>query len=181
MVWIPPQRMAEAVEVVNDYVYLGQVVTPDDEAEIVRRIRMGWSAFGRHSQIMNGGLPLSLKKKVYDSCILPVLTYGAETWRLTKRVQIKLRTTQRAMERKMIGVTLRDKKRAEWIREQTRVKDILVEIKKKKWMWAGHVMRRQDNRWSQRVTERISRERISSTGRQKVRWADEIRKFAGIN
>ena len=35
------------------------------------------------------------------------------------------------MERKMIGVTLIDRKRAEWVREQTRVKDILVEIKKK--------------------------------------------------
>ena len=110
--------------------------------EMIRRLRMGWSAFGS-----------------IVSCILPVLTYGAETWRLTKRIQTKLRTTERAMERKMIGVTLRDKKRAEWIREQTRVKDILVEIKKKKWTWAGHVMRRQDNRWSLRVTEWIPRGR----------------------
>ncbi|MCL1440826.1 hypothetical protein, partial [Enterobacter hormaechei] len=142
---------------------------------------MGWSAYGRHSQIMNGSLPLSLKKKVYDSCILPVLTYGAETWRLTKRVQLKLRTTKQAMERKMIGVTLRDKKRAEWVREQTGVKDTLVEIKRKKWTWAGHVMRRQDNRWSLRVTEWIPREGKRCRGRQKVRWADEIKKFAGIN
>uniref|UniRef100_A0A224YMB0 Endonuclease-reverse transcriptase n=1 Tax=Rhipicephalus zambeziensis TaxID=60191 RepID=A0A224YMB0_9ACAR len=80
---------------------------------------MGWSTFGKHSQIINGSLPLSLKGKVYNTCILPVLTYEAETWRLTKRVQLKLRTTQRAMERKMIGVTLRDRKRAEWVTEQT--------------------------------------------------------------
>ena len=66
---------------------------------------------------------------------------------LTKRVQLKLRTTQQAMERKMIDVTLRDKKRAEWVREQTGVKDIIVEIKKKEWTWAGHVARKQDNRW----------------------------------
>ncbi|XP_077514206.1 D-beta-hydroxybutyrate dehydrogenase-like isoform X1 [Amblyomma americanum] len=59
------------------------------------------------------------------SFILLVLTHRSETWRLTKRVQLKLRTTQRAMERKMIGVTLKDRKRAEWVREQTRVNDIL--------------------------------------------------------
>ncbi|MCL1440820.1 reverse transcriptase domain-containing protein, partial [Enterobacter hormaechei] len=55
----------EAVEVVSEYIYLGQVVTPDPnhEAEIIRRIRMGWGAYGRHSQIMNSSLPLSLKKK----------------------------------------------------------------------------------------------------------------------
>ena len=152
---------------------------PDHETEIIRRIRMGWGAFGRHSQIMNSRLPLSLKRNVYNSCVLPVLTYGAETWRLTKRVLLKLRTTQRAMERRTIVVTLRDKKRADWVREQTRVNDILVEIKKKKWAWAGHVMRREDNRWSLRVTDWIPREGKRSRGRQKVRWADEIKKFAG--
>ncbi|MCJ3109048.1 hypothetical protein LN026_27435, partial [Klebsiella pneumoniae] len=80
------QIAGEALEVVSEYVCLGQVVTPDPnhEAEVVRRIRMGWSAFGKHSQIMNGSLPLSLKRKVYNSCILPLLTYGAETWRLTR-------------------------------------------------------------------------------------------------
>ncbi len=83
------------------------------------------------------------------------------------------------MERKMIGVTLRDKKRAVWVREQTRVNDILVEIKKK-WAWAGHVMRRQDNRWSLRVTEWIPREGKCSRGRQNVRWVDEMKKIAGI-
>uniref|UniRef100_A0A6M2D8S7 Putative endonuclease-reverse transcriptase n=1 Tax=Rhipicephalus microplus TaxID=6941 RepID=A0A6M2D8S7_RHIMP len=58
---------------------------------------LGWSTFGKHSQLMTGRLPLSLKRKVYNSCILPVLSYGAETWRPTKRVQLKSRTTQRAM------------------------------------------------------------------------------------
>ena len=73
-----------ALEVVKDYVYLGQVITaePNHEAEVTRRIRMGWSAFGRHSQIMTGRLPLSLKRQLYNCCILPVLTYGAKNWRL---------------------------------------------------------------------------------------------------
>uniref|UniRef100_A0A224YYP9 Rvt 1 n=1 Tax=Rhipicephalus zambeziensis TaxID=60191 RepID=A0A224YYP9_9ACAR len=82
------QRFAiggETLEVVKEYVYLGQVVTaePDHESEITRRIRMGWSTFGKHSHITNGSLPLSLKRKVHNSCILPVLTYEADNWRLT--------------------------------------------------------------------------------------------------
>lgn len=44
----------------------------------------------RHSQILNGSLPLSLQKKEYGSCILRVLTYGADTSRPTKRVLLKL-------------------------------------------------------------------------------------------
>lgn len=44
----------------------------------------------RHSQIINGSLPLSQKKKEYGGCILRVLTYGADTSRPTKRVLLKL-------------------------------------------------------------------------------------------
>ncbi len=48
---------------------------------------MGWSAFGKQNLVMNSNLPLSLKRKVYNQCILPVLTYGSETCRLTKGVR----------------------------------------------------------------------------------------------
>uniref|UniRef100_A0A224Z1G1 Tick transposon n=1 Tax=Rhipicephalus zambeziensis TaxID=60191 RepID=A0A224Z1G1_9ACAR len=39
---------------------------------------MGWSTFGKHYQIMNDSLPLSIKRKVYNSCILPVLALIAK-------------------------------------------------------------------------------------------------------
>lgn len=62
-----------------------------------------------------------------------------------------MRMTQQAIEWKVIGVALGNDKRAEWAREQMRVKGVLVEIKKK-WTWPRHVMWRQDNGWSLRVT-----------------------------
>lgn len=40
----------------------------------------------------------TVKKKVFNYCIFPVLTYGAETWRKSKELQKKLRTTQSSME-----------------------------------------------------------------------------------
>ncbi len=42
------------------------------------------------------------------------------------------------MERKMLGLTWRGRKRATWIREQIKVEDILKTIKMKKWSWAYH-------------------------------------------
>ncbi len=65
------------------------------------------------------------RNKAYNHCILPVLTYGLGTWHLTQEQERKLRSAQRRMERKMLGIT--------WIREQTKVEDILMTIKKKKW------------------------------------------------
>ncbi len=90
---------------------------PEHEKEIRRRIGMGWGAFGRQNLVMNSNLPLSLKRKVCNLCILPVLTYGSETWRLTKELERELRSAQRGMERRMLGITRRDRKRASWITE----------------------------------------------------------------
>ncbi len=128
---------------------------------------------------MNSNLPLSLKRKVYNQCILPFLMYGLETLLLTKELERKLRSAQRGMERRMLGITWRDRKRALWIREQTKVEDILMAIKNKKWTWNGDVMRRRDNRWTTRVTEWQHRNGRRNQGRQRVRWRDEIRAFTG--
>ncbi len=110
---------------------------------------------------------LSLKKEVINQCVLLVLTYWSETWHVTKELERKLRSAQRGMERRMTSITWRDKKRASWIREETKVEDILMTIKKKKWTWAGYVMHRCDTRWTTRVTEWQPRNGERNQGRQK--------------
>ncbi len=97
----------EALELVEEYTYLGQMVSanPAHGKEIRRRIGMGWSAVSKQNLLMNSNLPLSLKRKVYNHCILPVLMYGLETWRLTKELERKLRSVKMGMERRMLGIT----------------------------------------------------------------------------
>ncbi len=104
----------EALELVKEYTYLGQMVSanPAHEKEIRRRIGMGWSTFRKQNLVMNSNLPLSLKRKVYTQCILPDLTYGSETCHLTKELERKLRSAQRGMGRRMLGITWRDRKQA---------------------------------------------------------------------
>ena len=53
------------------------------------------------------------------------MTYGSETWSLTKKQRERLAVAQRDMERSMLGITRKDKKCNEWIREKTGVDDIL--------------------------------------------------------
>ncbi len=137
---------------------------------------MGWTALGKHGDIMNSTLPVSLKRKANNQCILPVPTHGSETRHLTKEQERKLRKAQRGMERKMLGTTWRrDRKRATWIREQAKVEDILMTMENKKWSWASHIMRRTDNRWTKNVTEWQPRnsKRSHVHDRQKTRWRDE--------
>ena len=63
-------------EEVDNYIYLSQMVTKDHdtEQELRCRIDLGWTAFGKLDSIMqNKRIPLRLKMKVQNECILPVI------------------------------------------------------------------------------------------------------------
>ena len=101
-------------------------------------------------------MPLCLKSlKIFDQCVLQVLTYGCETWNLSvKMIQNSERVAQKGMERCMLGISKRDRKRNTIIRAQTKVivrVNIIVRVKELKWDWAGHTARRQDGRWTKEI------------------------------
>jgi len=81
---------------------------------------------------------------------------------------LKLRTMQRAHERIMLNITWRDRKTAKWIREKTGVRDIVEDIAKLKWNWAGHAARQQDNRWTIRLTSWVPREYKRRTSKDQM-------------
>ena len=96
------------IELTTEYIYLAQKISlqePNQASEIKRRAHLGWVAFGRLHTIMRSNLLMSMKKKVFNQCVLPTMTYACETWATTKRMDNKLRVTQRAMECLMAGVT----------------------------------------------------------------------------
>ena len=170
------------LEVVDSYVYLGQVVQlgrSDFQKEANRRIQLGWAAFGKLRNVFSSDIPQCLKSKVFDQCVLPVMTYGTETWSLTIGLMNKLKVAQRAMERAMLGVSLRDRIRNEEIRKRTKVTDIAQRISKLKWQWAGHIARRTDDRWGRKVLEWRPRTGKRSVGRPSTRWTDDLIKTAG--
>ncbi|KAJ8711218.1 hypothetical protein PYW07_008460 [Mythimna separata] len=90
------------------------------------------------------------------------------------------KVTQRAMERAMLGVSLRDHIRNEDIRKRTKVTDIARRIAKLKWQWTGHIARKTDGRWGRKVLEWRPRTGRRSVGRPPTRWTDDLARVAGI-
>ena len=122
--------------------------------EVSIRIKAGRSVFGKNREIfLDRHLPMSLKRKVFNQCVLPAITYGCQTWFLTKALVKTLETSKRAMERRMLNVKLEDRIRDTTIRQRTRVTDIVQCVTNMKWKWAGHIARMKDNRWTIRSTE----------------------------
>ena len=165
------------IEKVDDYKYLGQTIAMENKTnhEVLIRIKAGWGVFSMYKEIfLDKQLPISLKRKVYDQCILPTVTYGCQTWSLTREILNKLEVSQRAMERKMLNIKLKDKIRNTVIRQRTQIKDVTEKITKTKWSWAGHIARMTDNRWTIRSTEWRVREGQRRQGRPKRRWRDDL-------
>ena len=148
--------------------------------EINKRIAYGWKKYWSLKEIMKSkDLGIHIKRKTFNTCILPCITYGCETWSLTKHHRDRLTKCQRAMERSMLGVKLKDKIRNIDIRSKTRVNDILTQIDMQKWRWTGHMLRCTLNKWSKQVTLWYPRDGTRNRGRQARRWEDDLSQTLG--
>ena len=179
MMWL---SMARKIEKVDRYVYLRQIVTKDHNQvqETKRRIGQGWSAFCKLDNIMwDKNVPMRLKRKALYECMLPVMKYDCETWSLTNTQLEKMVTTQRKMERIMIGVTLKDRKSTNRIWKQICVTDIIMKIRESRHRWAKHVARIRDNRLTIRVTEWIRCGHKRYQGLPRTRWCDDLIQCVG--
>ena len=67
------------IENIPGYVYLGHhysLKEKNQDKEIQRRIMAGWAAYAKHRDIFKSNLAICLKRQLYNSCVLPAMTYG---------------------------------------------------------------------------------------------------------
>jgi len=167
----------QEIQIVDEYVYLGQLISMQNQTqkEINRRISITWKKFWTLKHILKGPFSYYHKSLIFNSCILPTLTYGAQTWACTKNDYKRIATTQNAIERAMLGVKLKDKIHMTKIKQKFRVNvNAKINIKRQKWKWAGHVARMKDDRWAKKLTFWYLGYKKRRKGRQKIRWSDDI-------
>ena len=179
-------RDHKTIEKVAEFKYLGQTTHLKDttKEEINARIRAAWSCFGKKKPteiLQDKQPPISLKKQVMHQCVLSTMTYGCQTWSLNTQLTNKMRTGQRAMERKMLNLKLQDKKPCSEIRKRTKIIDSTEYTLKQKWRWVGHIARMKDNRWTKRCTEWQPRRRKRSRGPPSRRWQGDIARKEGTS
>ncbi len=181
---VPPNIVIEEIEikVEEEAIYPGQLNSFKERMsrEFRRRRAKGWRNFRSLKQIFESKMSMDLKTKIFDSCILPVLTYGAQTWAATRKQLNDLATSQIAMKRSMIGIKMRDRWRNTDIRKKSRVRNCRYMAKKLKWSYAEHITRRKEGRWEKKVLEWTPRERKRMVGRPSARWHDKINSNNGI-
>lgn len=176
-IWLEGAKISR----VQEYKYLGQTTKFDNNMEgIIReRIANAWKAFWAHKFIFKNKIKLSLKMKVLESCVVPVLTYGSQTWALTQRQIQRLKNTHNSMLRSILGIRLKDKINIKTIKAKTGAKSIGYKIKKLKLKYAGHLARGDPEKWSYRCTMWDPKYQKRKRGRPATRWMDEILRYLG--
>ncbi|XP_045534998.1 uncharacterized protein LOC106709987 [Papilio machaon] len=169
------------LEYVEDYIYLGHLVSfkSSIDKEVERRIKRTWNKYWSMKEVFKSKIPIELKTKAMNICLLPCLTYSCQTWPLTRKNLYKLKTCQRAIERSYLGLKLKDKVKNKVIRNQTKAKDVAKQILRLKWKWAGHTQRVKDERWTKIITNWLPIDHKRRKGRPYQRWCDDIAKVAG--
>lgn len=165
------------IEQTDVYKYLGVKIQSDgkNEAEINERLESTMklyhalnSKFIRRREISTG-----TKLTVYNTIFRPILTYGSESWILTRQQKSKLQAVEMKYLRAVKGVTRRDRIRNASIREQLKVESTLEFIDRQHLKWFGHMVRMDKDRQVKRVWQaRTARKR--SRGRPRRKWDDMI-------
>ena len=115
-----------------------------------------------------------VKLKIYKTVIKPTMTYGAECWTMKKKDAMLMNKTEMRMLRWIQGVSLREYKRNEEIREAATVQPIATQLMQKRLRWYGHVRRRDESHITRTVLD-MEVEGVSPRGRPKLRYIDTIR------
>ncbi|WKY11077.1 hypothetical protein Q1695_002986 [Nippostrongylus brasiliensis] len=90
------------IQGVKEHVYLAQLTTtPRNQLKEIRgRIQAGRTIYFKHRKFLcTNSVAISLKRKLINTCILPAVIYGYETWAWTKEMAIILQSAQRRQER----------------------------------------------------------------------------------
>ncbi len=162
----------------TSYVYLGRSINMNNDLkeELGRRQRAAWAAFGPLKEATDQIKDPNLRAHLFDSTVLPALCYASETWADTSATLKSLVVTHRALERSLLKMNRHSQHlaglRSSDVRRISRLRDPAEYVSKRKHQWAGHIMRRDDDRWTRRTLEWIPRGTKRPRGRPPKRWAD---------
>ncbi|KAK6762716.1 hypothetical protein RB195_023433 [Necator americanus] len=146
------------------YVYLGRSMNMENDLKekLNRRTRAERAAFASVREATDQLTDQDLRAHLFDSTVLPALCYAAETWADTAATSRKLLTTHRAPERCLLKFNRRTQHlaglRSFDLKGMSCLHDPAEYVSKAKHRWAGHIIRRIDDRWTKRTLERIPRD-----------------------
>ena len=93
----------------------------------------------------NRRLSWKAKLQVYNAMVVPIMTYGCESWVLREKEKSRLQAIEMSMLRKIIAVTRRDHIRNEEIRHRLQQRSIVDVARERRERWRVKVMEKPES------------------------------------
>jgi hypothetical protein len=164
---------------VHNFKYLGTMVNKMNRSVEVnaRQIMAIRTYYGLQNHMGSRIIPRNTKTLLYKTLLRPKLTYGAETWVLSKQDEHRVSTIERKILLRIYGPVMgagrwRIRTNLE-LYQQCGENDIVKFCKLSRLTWAGHVIRQDDDDLSRRIL--LSEpEGKRLRGRPRLRWEDGV-------
>lgn len=164
---------------VSEFKFLGSNL-PNCASDVLHRISMASQAFGRlrSSVWTSRDMSRKLKVRLYKALILPIATYGSETWTTRKEEMSALLVFEMKCLRAILRVTRNDRLTNMNIRKTLCVTETIEDVVlKRRLRWFGHVAR---SRSSINASYKQDFTNPRPRGRPPKRWSDNIRDQCGV-
>ncbi|VDO69719.1 unnamed protein product [Schistosoma margrebowiei] len=138
----------EDLEDVKIFTYLGSVIDEQgrSDADVMVRIGKARTAYLQLRNIWNSKqLSTNTKVRIFNTNVKTVLLYGVETWRTTKAIIQKIEVVINTCLRKILQIRWPDTISNNLLWERTNQIPEEEEIRKKRWKWIGHTLRKAPN------------------------------------
>ena len=155
MEYLPPSSCHDKVKLggeeiknITTFTYLGSMFDAEGgtTTDCKNRVRLAWNKWREVTGVIcDKKVPVKLKHKIYKTVIRHTMTYGAACWTTKKKDEMLMNKTEMRMLRWIQGVSLREHKRNEEIREAATVQPIATHLMQKRLRWYGHVRRRDES------------------------------------
>ena len=135
----------EDIKNVTTFKYIGSMFDAEGgtTTDCKNRVRLAWNKWREVTGVIcDKKVPIKLKHKIYKTVIRPTMTYGAECWTMKKKDEMLMNKTEMRMLRWVQGVSLREHKINEDVREAATVQPIATHLMQKRLRWYGHPRRR---------------------------------------
>ena len=139
----PIMLQSQPLEEVESFSYLGSEISQSNKAE--KEVAVILEKPGKVFQIwrrkvfQSRTLSTATKVRSYQTLVMPVLLYGAETWTVTQHDIRKLKSFQMRCLQDILGITLWNRVRNTDILARTGVLPVEEQLRQRCLQWFGHV------------------------------------------
>jgi len=173
----------EELETVTSFTFLGSVIEREGKCdlEIKGRVALGKTAMnGMEKMWKDKNVNIDTKKRLARTLIIPIITYGSESWTLTKKMEKKINACESWIWRKMLRISWKEKRTNDWVRKTADIVEdetLLQSILRARLRFFGHVMR---SNGLEKEMMLACGEGVRKQGRPRKRWMDMIHETTGL-